>query len=404
MLVELIATESAPIELQLNIEQLSLLRALGRELAANSMWWREERLSPERSVVEIRLLGDDKYAIKFRDVIGVVRLGDVQVRVRPKIPESHFSHIIRRSDIAPRTTSSVANVEAGTDYSELLALWCVTEAEALLRRGLRWDYSEYVEELREVRGRLDVLSTAMANHLGRPVAACVFEELGEDTALNRVLKAACQSIAAQSRFKPSVRRAANRVVTRMESVSPLKAADRHVRLTRLTSGYGRAFPLAKLVLESGGISVKVGRYAGSAFLIRTPELVENGLRNIISDGLLGAKVRKQRLLLGESGISINPDLVFGGGVAIGDIKYRHLGPDWDRNSLYQAVAFATGFHANHCGIFGFSAGIDAKFPKKVPVGHVLARSFAWRAAQDFPPHESEKLLLREVNHWLSEVR
>lgn len=400
MLVETTAIESTPVELQLDTVQLTLLRALGRELAANSVWWGRQQVTNDKSVVEVRLLGDDKYSVKFRDVVGVVRLGGLQVRVKPKIPELHFSYIIRRSEVAPRTASADSSVGAAAEYFRLLALWCVKESEALLRRGLRVDYAEYSDELEEVRGRIDVIPTAMLNYLGQPLAFCQFEELGEDTPLNRVIRAACQSIAAHPRFDVDIQRRANRVVSRMESVGRLKAADRYVRLSRLTLSYHRVLPLAKLILQGSGVSARVGDYTGTAFLLRTPELIESGLRNIISGGLHEIGVRKQRLLLGDTGMSINPDLVFGDIIAVGDVKYRYLGPDWDRTSLYQAVAFASAFRTQRCAIFGFTSGVGGKTLKPVPIGDVLARSFAWDASQDMLPNESEKMLLTEIRDWI----
>lgn len=401
---EVTAVESVPVELSLDPGQVDVLRSLGRELVAKSAWWGSENPEKERSVVDVVLLGGGRYSVKFRDVIGAVRLGSLHVRVVPKIPEPHFRHIVFRSSIAPRMADSALVVDAGLDYKNLLAHWLIDEAERLLRRGLRVGYSEEVDELPMVRGRIDVLATAIANQLGRPIAHCHFEELSEDTPLNRVVKAACQLVASGPGYASLLRRRAIRVASRMEGVGQLVAADRHARVCRLTLSYGRVLPLARLVLEYGGVSTRLGSCEGRAFLLRTPELIEDGMRRIIASGLEGYQVRKQRLLLGGSGVSMNPDLVFESGLAVGDVKYRSLKKDWDTSSLYQVVAFSAGFRARHCAIFGFSASSSGVLPRELLVGGIGVRTFAWNAGIDAIPAESEAKLVDEVRVWLERAR
>lgn len=47
----------------------------------------------------------------------------------------------------------------------------------------------------------------------------------------------------------------------------------------------------------------------------------------------------------EGGISFTPDIVFGSGEIVADIKYKIIGADWTRSDLYQIVAFGTAFRA-----------------------------------------------------------
>lgn len=397
---EVTAVESVPVELSLDPGQVDVLRSLGRELVAKSAWWGSENPEKERSVVDVVLLGGGRYSVKFRDVVGAVRLGSLHVRVVPKIPEPHFRHIVFRSSIAPRMADSALVVDAGLDYKNLLAHWLIDEAERLLRRGLRVGYSEEVDELPMVRGRIDVLATAIANQQGRPIAQCHFEELSEDTPLNRVMKAACQLVASGPGYASQLRRRAIRLASRMEGVGRLVAADRHTRVCRLTLAYARALPLARRILEYGGVSTRLGSCEGRAFLLRTPELIEDGMRRIIASGLEGFEVRKQRLLLEGSGVSMNPDLVFESGLAVGDVKYRFLRRDWDTSSLYQVVAFSAGFRASHCAILGFSAASKGELPRDVTVGGIAVKAFAWNVAMDAAPEESEARLLDGVRGWL----
>lgn len=396
---ETTVVESCRAELELSQRQVQVLRALGKELASSQSWWGSSETPSGRSVIEVNPLGE-KYAVTFRDVVGVVSLGELQIRVLPKISEAHFSYLVRRSTLAPRIASGVASVSQAADYPSLLALWCVAEAEALLRRGLRSDYNEVYDELLEVRGRLEAVATTLAVHSGRTVAFCEFEELNEDSALNRIVKAACQLIAGSAEIVPDVRRRARSVVLRMENVGHLHSHDGRASLTRLTASYGKVIPLAKILLKAGGVTAHLGALSGRSFLLRTPELIEDAVRNILAKRLGDTDVRKQRRLLGGTGLSINPDLVFGSGVAVGDVKYRILRGEWVRESLYQVVAFATGFNCRRCAIFGFISDSRQKLPVEVPVGAVLARVFAWDASPDIGPESSEDELVDAVIDWL----
>ena len=401
MLHEVTAIESRRTELKLTVVQAQALLVLGRELAAGQAWWGDEPEATPKSVIDAVRLSDNSYAVTFRDVIGVVRLGDVQVRIRPKIPESHFSHLVANSSLVPRTSASSAAINEGDDYASLIASWCVTEAEALLRRGLRSDYIELNDELSEVRGRMDTIATSLAIQSGRLVAVCDFEEFSDDFALNRVVKAACQLIVGTPELANDVRRRAHRVTLRMSAVGELRHGDRHTRVARLTRSYERVLPLAHLVLKAAGLAPRVGTLSGRAFLIRTPELIEDALRRILSVRLTSNEVRKRRLSIGASGFTMNPDLVFDGGRAVADIKYRFLSDKWHRASLYQAIAFAAALRSRSCAILGFTSG--SMPPPAVPVGDIVARSFAWNASTDAEPAASEDFLVDEVTKWLADV-
>ena len=401
---EVTAIESRKAELRLSIGQVQALRALGRELTVSRAWWGKDAELTAKTVVDVVPLGDDSYGVTFRDVVGVVNVGDLHVRVRPKISETHFSYLIKNCMFAPRVATSAASVESDHDYASLLALWCVMEAEAVLTQGLRRDYTEVSDELTEVRGSLNAVATSLAALSGRAVAYCDYEEFNEDSSLNRIVKAACQLVAASPSLESNVRRRARRVALRMDAVGCLQHHDRYTRATRLTAGYGRVLPLARLLLQGGGVTARMGALSGRTFLVRTPELIEDALRRILSRGLPSIGVRKSRLALGRSGFTINPDLVFDDGLAVGDIKYRHLNDEWDRASLYQAVAFATGFGSGHCGVIGFVTERGQKTPQEVLIGNVMARSFAWNASTEVFPSSSEEVLCAEVAEWLAEAR
>jgi 5-methylcytosine-specific restriction endonuclease McrBC regulatory subunit McrC len=237
---------------------------------------------------------------------------------------------------------------------------------------------------------------------GVPRAVCSFQEFTEDTALNRVVKAACLTIARMDVVESSVSSRARQVAYRMGDVGAIQPSDFRAKVDRLTANYSRVISLAWLVLSGMGLTVAAGRHIGTAFMIRTRELIEDGLRSILKEGLQDIKVTKRRLMLGDSGLSINPDLVFGSISAVGDVKYRRLGRDWSKSDLNQAVTFATGFRTGSAAVIGFKNG-DGALPRPVSVGEVKVRAFGWECGLEVDPKASAYALTTELRGWLCEA-
>lgn len=399
MSIDLSATESQPIDFDLLTEEAGLLSALGRELASSNSWWGASSEQKDRSVIGVESLGSGRYRVIFRDVIGVLRLPTRQIQIAPKIPFPHFLYIASRSELAPRLSNAQVFVDQGDGFLEVLANWFLDAAEKLLRTGLRNDYKEFTDEMAEVRGRLLTCETALCTLRGRAVAICEFEELSEDAPLNRVIRGACQRLARLPLVSERTRSRGRQLAYRMDGIGDIKPTDMRVRVDRLSKSYSRAIPLAQLILSGCGISSTSGKLVGTAFLVKTPELIEDGLRTILADSLPHVAIAKRRLLLGDSGLSMNPDLVFSTRVAVGDVKYRYLTPDWNRPDLNQVVAFATAFQCPASLLLGFSRDALAPLPRRVPVGSVTATSLAWVASSAIDPAQSAAQLGAQVRSW-----
>jgi 5-methylcytosine-specific restriction endonuclease McrBC regulatory subunit McrC len=219
----------------------------------------------------------------------------------------------------------------------------------------------------------------MALLCGRPVVHCRYDELSDDAPMNRVVKAACVAVGASTAVPASLSARARRAAVRLADVGPLQPNDGDAQVDRVNNSYARVYPLALLVLQGLGLSPSSGRHRGAAFLLRTPELIEDGLRSVIRDALPDTVVTKRRFLLGNTGLSMNPDVVFGLNEAVGDVKYRYLKKDWNRADLNQVVAFAAAARCGSALLVGFAADAAMALPRDVPVGDIRVRCLAWIA-------------------------
>jgi len=393
--------ESKPTSLSITKEEAALLSAIGRELASTQAWWGDTQPNENRSVIEVRPNHNGDYEVTFREVIGIVQLGRLRIRAIPKIPWDHFIYIASRSELSPRLSSEAAAVEPGFEFLDILCRWFIDAADRLVRLGLRQDYTEDIQELEEIRGRLQALETATEILKGRPVVSCTFDELSVDTPLNRIVRATCQRVARLEGISDDSRRRARRIAYRMDGIGPLRSTDRRLKPDRLTKSYIHSLSLARLIFDGCGISLSDGQTQGTSFLLRTPEIIEDGLRSIIAEGLPNIQVSKRRQMLGDSGISMNPDIVFGNRLAIADVKYKYFGRDWNRNDFNQVVAFATAFDSQRCALFGFVSDPVCPRPGIVQVGRVEATRIAWPVGLGSSPEVASRAMLEGLSYWLS---
>ena len=105
-------------------------------------------------------------------------------------------------------------------------------------------------------------------------------------------------------------------------------------------------------------------------------------------------------MLGDSGLSINPDLIFGDGLAIGDVKYKQLQSVWNKPDFNQIVTFATGFQSKYAILLGFASSETAVLSKPVQIGDVSTMALGWLTADAASPESSRNQLVAEVKYWL----
>lgn len=391
--------ESSPSVLDLSPTEADGLLAAGKRLASPARWWGQSDSDDdsERSVVACEPFGPGRWKVRVANAVGVVRVGDLQLVVEPKIPLSHLLYLFERSGAFPRLDSTDADLTSAATLWPLVAGWYVSALEHLLRWGLSNGYRESTGELAAARGHINPTSTTLLLLKGRAFVDCRFEDYDLDMPMNRVLRAAAGIVAASDTLDPALRRRARRAVDHMEGVTSLRPSDLAQAPDRQTSRYTPALDLARHVLQGTGRGLESGPEHGFAFLIRTPEMIETALRQIVSEALAEqVEVSKKTVLLKGSAHSLTPDLRFGSH-AVGDVKYKLWPGDWPRADLYQLVAFATGFSVAEALRVGFASVPHSS--ALVSVGSISLRTCDWIAADDLAPAEAEAALVDALVTW-----
>jgi 5-methylcytosine-specific restriction endonuclease McrBC regulatory subunit McrC len=393
-ILEIVESRYQPVHV--TSEEARLLNELGRKLASNSKSWRadeNENVSPERSIISCANDGTG-WRILVRNAVGVIRVDELQIVIKPKVPLDHFIYLMSFSSLAPRSIADRVHIAESTDLLELIASWYMQSLEAILRRDLIRDYHEWSDELSIIRGQLDAVPTAQKFYSGRVNFDCMYDEFSSDTALNRVLRSAATRVVGQGGFSNDLRRRASRAIDRIGAISELQPADLLARADRRTGHYAGALALAHLLLKCEARTIDRGNKHAWSFLIPTADAVEEGIRCIIAEALAPRfRVVKQGMRLTPTSLTVNPDLVFVQLSAIGDVKYKLSTQEWPRTDLYQAVAFASAFKANVAVVVCFGATSDSGLPA-VPFGDIQVNSVVWPS--DVAPEDARKTLCSSV--------
>ena len=160
------------------------------------------------------------------------------------------------------------------DLLEILIRLFIARLLTIVRRGLPRRYREHQEDLKQLRGRLNV-TRQVTRFVGRPdQIACRFEEWSEDTPLNRVLKAAVSRLAGLTRSADTSRRLAE-LAARLEFVGDTADPLREqVRLDRTNTAFHDIYRQACRFLAREWQDTTTGAAQGFALLFPMNELFE----------------------------------------------------------------------------------------------------------------------------------
>ena len=304
-------------------------------------------------------------SLRAGQVVGVLAVPGATVEILPKI-EGHEPGTVRHaltSMLAVAWDLPIADSEPAmlaTQRDDLLEILIRLFADRLLvavRRGLPHRYRESEDDLRFLRGKLDI-PRQLARHTVRPDRlACRFEELSVDTPLNRVLKAAVTRLVLVSGSDTNLRRLAE-LAARFDFVGTSPAPAREpVRLDRTNTAFHRLYRLARALLGGEWQSTTSGDSEGFGLLFPMNDLFEAFIGRTLRAVLAPRSVRLQDsgnyALEGdrerERLFALRPDIVVDGDIVI-DTKWKELKADEatlgvSQADVYQMLAYARAYDA-----------------------------------------------------------
>ncbi|WP_454044674.1 5-methylcytosine restriction system specificity protein McrC [Cellulosimicrobium sp. Marseille-Q8652] len=390
--------------LEITTEQARDLASLGTRLAGSREWWgassnpTEEGDSPTAITVHQAASSPAAWNVRVNDAIGVITASGVNITVRPKIPTPHALALLETAGAIPRLDSAQAQLAEGESLWDLISRWYCSEVEDVLRRDLIRDYRTTRDILRVARGHIDAPRTVASIMRGTLSVHCEVQEFDADNPANRVLLAGLRVVSTSPRTPPSTAARAARAARRFDGVGPLAAGDLRVSKPRVRH-YTSALVLARHILTSTARHLDNGAAPAWAFLLRTPEAIEEGVRRTVRAALPQHQVTKSARRLPPSTKTLNPDLVMDAGRAVGDVKYKIHSGEWNNSDLYQVVAFATGYHASHAAVLTFARKGRQEALKPLHVGGVRVAHLCWPADPDISPRQAADAFEADVRDW-----
>ncbi|WP_342431063.1 hypothetical protein [Neobacillus sp. FSL H8-0543] len=398
-------TETIPKILKLSSKQAEALQFLGYELAEQLAQDKnhidDEYMSKERSIISCRKISDGNYEVIVRNAIGIIGLGEANIQVNPKIPIDHFLYLFSEATRMPRLASEKAFGESGHNLVDLFILSFLKYVEELVRQGILTTYQTVNEPLPVIRGNVDVRKVIMNYSMGRLLFDCEYDDIIVDHPLNRVIVEALLTI---SMINDEWKKLATPLLSLFDGVGRLQSTDLTIETDRRSYYYHDALILAKHILHRIGLNLRYGELPIISFLLPTPVVIEAGLRTILTEHLTNETVEKKPYQIGEtiqgSLIKVNPDLVFGDGLGVGDVKYKLSKGYWKRQDLYQVTAFAAAAKSKRGLLLNFQDAKTLSLPK-VTLGDIEISQCAWNIDSK-SPEVAAKNLVKEVHRWITE--
>ena len=332
------------------------------------------------------MLERTRHGIKAAHVVGIVSVPGATLEILPKIDGE--DRAVRKALVhmlAVAHNLRVADAELAcidtqrTDLLELLIALFAKRLIVAVRRGLPRRYVGHEEDLRWLRGSLNVVRqwTRLA---ARPdLLACRFDELSEDTPLNRVFKAAVSALAGVARSAGTTRLLAE-LAARLEFVGVSDdALKERVRLDRTNTAYHDLYGMACMFLRGDWQNTARGDSLGFSLLFSMPKLFESFVGRCLRRAVLPWRTTLQKkphsALRDDQGplFQLQPDIVVWTptGAVVLDTKWKELKPQ-DREfgvssaDVYQILNYGQAYKAKRLVLLypwrqGLEEGINRRW-------------------------------------------
>ena len=407
--------ENKTLEINLSNDEAEALKALESKIANFVSGLPDDSFEDEDRRFKITFqksqIQENTYFLTVSNAIGQIVLGDHIFNISPKIQDDHFIEIYKLDKNKDKNLWIEDNqgTAAKGEIFYLIINDFLNGVEKVVSKGIRKGYKQFEDELKYIKGRVNVMETTRNLLSGKLAIKTEYEEFSIDTALNRLIKSALFEIktlhsseslhVTSSDFIETLVSKASKLYNQFEFIPNYSASDLRVNVDRNTKYYEQALVGAKNILQSYGAEVTVGDITASARMMNTFMVIENGLRYFLNQNLpekfmCNSKPTSKNSRDGK--YSFNPDLVFGTiteNIATGDIKYKYWTSQnkFSRGDLQQSITFTNAYKVQKGIIIGFS---DSSFnPSKYhdKIGDIDFFVSTWDTGKD-PSKASQKLL------------
>ena len=324
---------------------------------------------------ESGVLEHGRKALRARSVVGVLAADGCALEILPKIdvpePAERKDAAIRRRLVHMLAVALDMRIDVGTitelDWQRdtlleiLIRVFSLKLTDAV-RLGMPRRYVSREDDMRALRGSLDITRQFTRHAVNPSRLACRFDELSSDIALNRIMKAAVTKLSRIAQSQSNRRRLQELAFAYSEisdvTVSALRWDE--VSIDRTNQRWAELLNLARFLLSDRFQTSTSGASAGFSLLFDMNVLFEEYVGRLIQRNLLGTGLRAAlqggRLYClteeetGRKLFQTRPDILIRRGsevVAIIDTKWKRIASRADdakrgvsQADVYQMMAYA----------------------------------------------------------------
>ncbi|MDE2981401.1 MAG: restriction endonuclease [Gemmatimonadota bacterium] len=312
-------------------------------------------------LAEDAILKSTEEGLAAQQTVGVLAAPGIAVEILPKVdgPDGavraalvQMLAVVRDFDVP--TSDLAAMSTQRHNWLELLIELFARRLRTAIRRGLPRRYVRHEEDLAVLRGTLNV-KRQFTHLLVRPdLVACRFDELSENTPLNRVCRAAAARLAGMTRSLENHRRLMEllaRLDNVADSASPLKEP---VSLDRTNVAFHDVYRLARVFLSDPWQDTRSGGTPGFSFLfpmnVLFEEFVGRSLQKALGPGRVRLQGPSRRVLKSETGrhlFGLRPDIVVDarGRPVVLDTKWKNPAGAPSKDDTWQMLVYGQAYRA-----------------------------------------------------------
>jgi 5-methylcytosine-specific restriction enzyme subunit McrC len=222
------------------------------------------------------------YGLRSRGWIGQIPIGDdLLIRISPKVP---VANLFRMLEVAYnlhsfRLFDGETQIESVEDVYERIVSVLARRVLDRARKGLYRSYIHEGDELPYVRGRIDVVGTALNGTRGIPRIPCAYEEHTADLQDNRILAWTLHQVRRQGLRREKVRIELDRARRSLAGTITLKQCSPRDCLNRLyhrlNDDYAPMHGLCRFILDQSGPGIEHGDQTFIPFDLNMPQLFES---------------------------------------------------------------------------------------------------------------------------------
>lgn len=344
-----------------------------------------------------------KWVLSAKQHVGVAHFGELEVRVRPKVPPYRLVELLVGSiDRIDWGTKEWGWAGADTFVNTIVEAFC-SSAERAVNSGILQGYVTEQASLNAVRGRID-LSRQISRNPGLQLPIAVtYDEYTIDVIENQLLAGAGRLLLRLSSLPSRLVRRLRRLEHQLTDVSPTRPSPDPPapRWTRLNIRYRPAVTLARIVLKSGAFDMEAeGSTRVPALLVDMNQVFEDVVGQGLSGALAGrftVRLQCHDYLAANRLIPIRPDVIVSsvdGAVAVADVKYKLVGKQGvASDDVFQALAYATKYGLRECTLI---------YPQQPPVERLdVGNCSIWLRFVDIAqPQEIRTKSIEQLANWL----